>query len=149
MDAQTYLEGHGMTDTNTVLVSFIDGTVRNPDIKTLLEDYAAIKIKALDLKLIPGGGLENFFEKQEIPVELNVFGRKIIIEPRAKVITVSKIYENIVELKAQFQNECYQTNSIDTLRIYNKTADEFISEFHKQNYNACKSSGEISFTGED
>lgn len=149
MDTKTYLEGLGITGTNTVMVSFIDGTARNPDIGVLLENYAALKIKELELKVIPGGGLDDFFEKQILPVELDVFGRKIIIEPLTRVVTMSKRSEEIVELKAQLQNGGYQVEPINAVLQYNKTADEFMYEFHKLNNKACKSTSEISFSDQD
>ncbi len=57
MDPKKYLEGLGITSTNTVLVAFIDGQVRNPDIGVLLENYATLKLRELELKILPNGGL--------------------------------------------------------------------------------------------
>ena len=149
MEPKEYLESLGIKPEATVLITCIDGVLKNPDIGVLLENYAAIKIKELELKVVPGGGLDNFFEKQVLPVELDVFGRKIIIEPLTKVVTVSKRNDNVVELKAEFQHGGYQVEPIDTVEKYNKTADEFIYEFHKLNHKACKSTSEISFSDED
>lgn len=57
MDPKQYLESLGINTSNSVLVAFVDGTIRNPDICVLLESYANLKIKELELKLTPNGGL--------------------------------------------------------------------------------------------
>lgn len=59
---EDFLKANGMSKVNTVLVSCIDGAMRNPDLHKLLEDYAAIKIKELDLRITPEGGLEDHQE---------------------------------------------------------------------------------------
>lgn len=66
--------------------------------------------------------------------QINVFGEKIVIVPEAFIVTVKKISESEVELKSTCQGENTATKYINSLKVYGKTADEFVDEFRKKNH---------------
>lgn len=71
MDPNEYLESLGIKPEATVLITCIDGVLKNPDIGVLLENYATIKIKELELKILPNGGLGDPIES-DAPVTATV-----------------------------------------------------------------------------
>lgn len=52
--AKDYLESKGIFLENTTMVSFIDGAMRQPDLVSLMEEYARLKIKEMDYKACEG-----------------------------------------------------------------------------------------------
>jgi hypothetical protein len=51
MTAQKFLEVNGIDLNTTVFSTLIDGFMRQPDLITLMDTYAAQKIKELDIKI--------------------------------------------------------------------------------------------------
>lgn len=51
MSPKEFLETKGMNLDSTALITMIDGFMRQPDLCMIMEQYAKIKIKELDLKL--------------------------------------------------------------------------------------------------
>ena len=54
MSAKEYLEAKGIVMENTTLISFIDGAMRQPDLISLMEEYAKLKIQEMDYKASEG-----------------------------------------------------------------------------------------------
>lgn len=50
---ELFLAMQGIELESTVLNTFIDGCVRQPDLCNLMEDYAKMKIQELDYKVMP------------------------------------------------------------------------------------------------
>ena len=51
MNAQEFLEAKGMNLDSTALLTMIDGFMRQPDLCMIMEQYAKLKIKELDIKI--------------------------------------------------------------------------------------------------
>lgn len=51
MTAEIFLNANGIDLNTTVFSTLIDGFMRQPDLITLMDSYAAQKIKELDIKI--------------------------------------------------------------------------------------------------
>jgi hypothetical protein len=51
MTAEQFLQANGIDLNTTVFSTLIDGFMRQPDLITLMDSYAAQKIRELDIKL--------------------------------------------------------------------------------------------------
>lgn len=51
MSAEQFLEKRGIDLNTTIFSTLIDGYMRMPDLTALMDDYAAFKIKELDIKI--------------------------------------------------------------------------------------------------
>ena len=51
MTAENFLQSNGIDLHTTVFSTLIDGFMRQPDLITLMDSYAAQKIKELDIKI--------------------------------------------------------------------------------------------------
>lgn len=71
-------------------------------------------------------------------VKLDVFGIEIDINPLGYIVTVEKLSEGAVLICNRNQGEMVFKEPVHTLNRFGKTADEFISEFRKQNLVAVK-----------
>ena len=58
MTAIEFLETQGIELEATCLITMISGFMRQPDLCALMDAYASVKIKELDLKISNNGGLE-------------------------------------------------------------------------------------------
>jgi len=68
-------------------------------------------------------------------IKLDIFGKEIDINPVGYIITAEKLNEDIVIIKTITQGEVVYNEPIH-VKHYNKTPEEFISEFKRQNYTA-------------
>jgi hypothetical protein len=54
ISAEQFLEAKGMKLESTCLITMVDGFMRQPDLLSLMDEYARLKIKEMDYKSSEG-----------------------------------------------------------------------------------------------
>lgn len=62
--------------------------------------------------------------------KINVCGKDILIMPNAFITIAEKVNNNLVCIVKENQNKIIVKYPLDTMQLFNKTADEFIDEFN-------------------
>jgi len=70
--------------------------------------------------------------------KINVFGKEILIMPNAFVTYAEKVNENLVCIVKENQNKIIVKYPLDTMQLFNKSADEFITEFNSEVKQKCE-----------
>ncbi len=70
--------------------------------------------------------------------QLNIFGRKIIIDTKGVVVTLIKVDDEVVTLKSVEQSGQVNQTPLFVKRDFGVNSDEFIRKFSTENYKACR-----------
>jgi hypothetical protein len=66
-------------------------------------------------------------------IKLDIFGFEVGINPLGYIVKATKFNDELVTITIEWQSGKLYQKQIDTLREYQITPDEFLSEFQKQN----------------